>query len=215
MKETMTIHKALTEIKILANRIQDEINSSTFVVANKHSNTKIGGLAIADFTAETKEKYQSIRTLINRRNAIKQAVTKSNAEVSVSIGGKNYTVAEAIDMKTVGLKYLKSLIDTLQRQYSAAKELANRSNGEKLEQRSDDYVKSMYSGVDMKNMADEIKKVREDFITAQTMELVDPIDAAKEITQLKNQYDAFMAEVDSALSVSNALTTIEIEYETK
>ena len=36
----------------------------------------------------------------------------------------------------------------------------------------------------------------------------------KEIKRLQDIVDSFMTEVDSALSVSNALTTIDVEYET-
>lgn len=215
MTETMTIHKALSELKVLDSRIQNEINRYHFVVPNKHSNTKIGGVQISEYAAEIREAYQSIRTLINRRNAIKRAVTRSNASTFVKINGVEYTVAEAIDMKTMGVSYLSALRNTLESQYSNAKLNADKNNGDKLDQRTDEYIKSMYQGADMKNLSEEIKKVREDFVTAQTVELVDPINAAKEIAAISGDIDAFMSEVDSALSVSNATTTVEVEYETK
>lgn len=215
MKETMTIHKALSELKILDSRIQNEINRYHFVVPNKHSNTKIGGIPIADYVAEVREAYQSIRTLINRRNAIKRSITRSNAVTTVKINDVDYTVAEAIDMKSMGVSYLSALRTVLESQYSNAKANADKNNGEKLEMRTDEYIRSMYSGADLKNMSDEIQKVRENFVTAQTVEIVDPINAAKEIETLTKEIDAFMSEVDSALSVSNALTTIDVEYETK
>ena len=113
------------------------------------------------------------------------------------------------------MTFTKWLADILSNQLKQAKELADRSNGDRLLTRVDEYVKSMYSGADLKNMADEIKKVRDDFIAAQTTEIVDPIHAASVIDSLRNAYDGFMSEVDSALSVSNALTTVEVEYETK
>ena len=215
MKETMTIHKALSELKILDSRIQNEINRYHFVVPNKHSNTKIGGIPITDYAAEVREAYQSIRTLINRRNAIKRSITRSNAVTTVKINDVDYTVAEAIDMKSMGVSYLSALRTVLESQYSNAKANADKNNGERLEQRTDEYIRSMYSGADLKNMSDEIQKVRENFVTAQTVEIVDPINAAKEIETLTREIDAFMSEVDSALSVSNALTTIDVEYETK
>ena len=42
MKETMTIYKALSELKTLDARISNAMDN-TFVVSNKHSNAKIGG----------------------------------------------------------------------------------------------------------------------------------------------------------------------------
>ena len=215
MKEQMTIHKALSELKILDSRIENAIDSLNVVVANKHNNGKISGLPVADFCDEAKKSYQSATTLINRRNAIKRAVTRSNAVTMVNIGGKEYTVAEAIDMKAKGTAYLSKLMDKLAGQYAKAKRTADMENGDRLDGRADDYVKSLYSGSELKNMADEIKKVRDAFVTAQTVEIVDPISAGTKATELQAEIDAFMSDVDSALSVSNALTTIEVEYETK
>ena len=64
----------------------------------------------------------------------------------------------------------------------------------------------------MKGASDEIKKVRADFIAAQTMELVDPIKIADEMEKLEKQITTFSVEIDAALSVSNALTEITVEY---
>ncbi len=214
MTETMTIHKALSELKLLDDRIEKEIGSASFAVANKHSNTKISGIPIADYVLSAKDVYKSIRTLINRRNAIKRAVTRSNATTMVTVGGKEYTVAEAIDMKNLGVLHLKQLCATIENQFVRAKSNAEINNGDKLEQRADSYIQSLYQGADMKNLGEEVRKMRDDFITAQTMEVLDPIGASKEIAALRDEIDGFMSEVDSALSVSNALTHIDVEYET-
>ena len=214
MKEQMTIHKALSELKTLGARIYSAINESEFVTANKHSNDKIHGVPVADFCKDSEKQLQSVKTLINRRNAIKRAVTRSNAITMVTIGGKEYTVAEAIDMKAQGTGYLTQLADTLESQYAQAKRVADNSNGNALDVRCDEYVKAMYSGSDLKNMSDEIRKVREAFVSAQTVEIIDPINAAAEAKTLRDEIDAFMSDVDAALSVSNALTTIDVEYDT-
>jgi len=214
MKETMTIHKALSELKILDSRISDKIEKSEFVTANKHSNAKIHGVSVETFCKDAKEGYQSLMTLINRRNAIKRAVTKSNAITEVTIGGKTYTVAEAIDMKAMGCKYLTAVAARLNNQFALASRKADMENDERLNDRADEYIKSLYSGSDLKNMSDEIKKVRDAFIVAQTIEVVDPVGAQETASKLQDEADTFLSDVDSALSVSNALTTVEVEYET-
>lgn len=213
IKETMTIHKALSELKILDARICKEVGTAVFSVPNKHANSLISGVPIQDFVDQAKDTLKSVKTLINRRNAIKRAVTRSNAVTVVNIGGNDYTVAEAIDMKNNGIEHLKVLCSTIETQYAAAKSAAERENGSKLEQRADTYVQSLYQGADKKNMSDEVRKVREDFMNAQIMEIVDPIDSMKESAALRETIDRFMSDVDSALSVSNALTTIDVEYE--
>ena len=210
----MTVHKALAELKVLTSRISDAMDNQTFVVANKHSNTKIGGKPIDEYCRDVKEKYQSVRTLINRRNAIKRAVILSNAVTKVTIAGKEYTVAEAIDMKSSGVDFLVALRNRMVSQLHSSMAMAERENGDRLNDRTDSYIKSMYGATDLKNMSDEVQKTREAFIAAQTVELVDPLNAAKESESLQDMIDSFASEVDAALSVSNALTTVEVEYET-
>lgn len=210
--EKMTVHKALCELKTLDSRIQKAIGESVFVFANKHSNNKVSGMGIGEYSAEIKAKYQSVCDLLARRDAIKRAVTLSNASVKVTIGGKEYTVAEAIEMKNHGIPREQMLLKKLDGDNKKARRLSDENNGEILEMRADEYVKSLYGNVDMKGASEEIKKVRADFISAQTMEIVDPIGIASEMERLDEEITTFVVEIDSALSVSNALTELEISY---
>ena len=210
--ETMTIHKALVELKTLDDRINKAISTSTFVTSNKHSNKKFLGVTVEEYCQTMKANYQKVTDLITRRNAIKRAVVLSNAITKVTIGGIEYTVAEAIEMKNHGMEYKVTLRNRIERDYSAAARNIDLSNGDKLEEKADAYVATLYGNSDMKNLSDEVQKVRNDFITAQTYELLDPIDVEKVLESLDKEINDFMVDVDSALSVSNALTTIEISY---
>lgn len=210
--ETMTIHKALCELKTIDARITKEINSGPFVVANKHSNTKISGVDVSEFCEQIKSRMQGVNDMIKRRNAIKCAVVQSNAVTTVSVAGKEYTVAVAIDMKNNGMQYLKYWLQKMTTDYNKAQREANAANGDILEQRADDYIKTMYGNTDMKNASEEAKKSRADFIAAQTYELVDPVKIVASMEEIENHINQFMVEIDSALSVSNAVTTITIEY---
>lgn len=210
--EKMTVHKALCELKTLDARIDKAIRGSVFVFANKHANTKVSGKSVSAYCEEVKSAYQSACDLIARRDAIKRAVTMSNAITKVTIGGQEYTIAEAIEMKNHGVPMQQKLLDKLNRDNYTARRQADDSNGECLEMRADEYVKSLYGNVDMKGASEEIKKVRADFIAAQTMELVDPISITTEMEKLEKQITTFAVEIDAALSVSNALTEITVEY---
>ena len=210
--EKMSVHKALCELKTLDSRIQKSIQQAVFVFANKHANTKISGVPVGEYSAEVKAAYQSVKDLIARRDAIKRAVTLSNAAVKVVIGGKEYTVAEAIEMKNHGISHLQLLLRKLETDNQRARRESDNNNGEALEGRADEYVKSLYGNVDMKGASEEIKKVRADFIAAQTMEIVDPIGIRTEMERLEKEINDFTVEIDSALSVSNALTELEIVY---
>ena len=210
--ERMTIHQALVELKTLDKRIESAIREGEWVVANKHSNGKIGGVDLKEFVETVKARHQKVTSLIARAEAIKRAVVNSNAVTKVTIAGKEYTVAEAIEMKNNGIERLHTLVQRLSSDYAAAKTVADRANGTELERRADDYVRTMIGNTDVKGMTDEVKRLRDEFIKAQTMELVDPIGVLKQIEDLNEQINSFEVNVDSALSVSNALTNIEISY---
>lgn len=214
MKETMTVHKALCELKVLGDRINKEIGDLRFLAVCKHSTQKIDGVLVKDYVDSTKEKYKSVMTLINRRNAIKRAIILSNATTKVTIGGKEYTVAEAIDMKANGMYYLRNILGRIENHWTKAQATVEHENGEKLDCRADAYVKSLYEGSDMKNLSKELQELRENFVASQMVEIIDPINAQDEMQSIRDRIDAFTTEVDSALSVSNALTTINVEYET-
>lgn len=213
MTEQMNVHKALCELKTLDKRITDGINAQPFVFANKHSNTKVLGVPVAEMCESIKTSYQSVGDLMKRRDAIKRAVVHSNSVAKVTVAGKEYTVAEAIEMKNHGIPAKQLLIRKLTSDLLQARSTAERANGDDLERRAVDYISRIYSSTDLKNgMSDEITKSKEDFIKAQTMEIVDPIGVEKIIKDMSDEVNAFVVDIDSQLSVSNATTTIEVEY---
>ena len=209
--EKMTVHKALAELKTLDDRINSEITGSVFVRANRHNNMKIFGKAIPDFMADTESSYQSVKALINRRNAMKRAVVLSNAITKVNIGGVEYTVAEAIEMNNHGMENLVELRNCLREQYSSVKRMVESENGDKLVKACENYIQATFGTKEKINNPD-IEMAQKVYMTNNTYDIVTGLDIEKVIKELTDRIDAFKAEVDSALSVSNALTGIEFDY---
>lgn len=211
-KETMTIHKALSDLKTLDKRINDVISKTVFCVANKHSNEKINGVKINDYVKMMLSNYDKLVDFTDRRDALKNAVSLSNAVTKVEIAGKEYSIAEAINMKNHGVELKAKMLKAMEKDYQKAINAIAAYNGDNLEERADQYVIGIYGSKDGKTNSDDIAKIRKDFITSQSYELVDPIDIVDAINTLKSDIDAFSSEVDAAISVSNAITTITIEY---
>ena len=209
--EKMTVHKALAELKTLDDRINSEITGSVFVRANRHNNMKIFGKAIPDFMADTESSYQSVKALINRRNAMKRAVVLSNAITKVNIGGVEYTVAEAIEMNNHGMENLVELRNCLKEQYSSVKRMVESENGDKLVKACENYIQATFGTKEKVNNPD-IETAQKVYMANNTYDIVTGFDIEKIIKELTDRIDAFKAEVDSALSVSNALTVIEFDY---
>ncbi len=209
--EVMTVHKALCELKTLNDRIDKAIRALVPVFANKHSNTKVFGVEISAYCDEIKNDYKAVKDLMARRDAIKAAVTQSNATTTVNIGGKEYTVAVAIDMKNNVIPLKRTLLNRLIYSSNRARADADNSNGDVLNMQADKHIEVIFGkNADVK--AEEIKTTRNAFIAAQTVEVVDPIGITEEIAKLDKEINDFFVNVDSALSVSNATTEITIEY---
>ena len=208
--ETMTIHEALSELKMLDSRINRKIESTSFCEANKHSNSKINGFSIDDYKKNVVEVYQSINDLIRRRGAIRNALSNSNAITTITVGGKTYTIAEAIEMKKTGVDLLENLKLTMTEQYNSATRRV-RMNNDALNEAADRYVQGLYGSKEKSN-SEEINKAREVYVVANTIDFIDPLGIQGEIEKLAEEIETFSHEVDSKISVSNALTTISISY---
>ena len=214
--EKMTIHKALAELKVIDDRITKAINSSVFVVANKHSNEKLGGVPIKEFKDGMVASYQKVKDLIARRDAMKRAVVLSNASTKIVVGSKEYTVAEAIEMKNHGMEFKNTLKKELAYQHSAAQGELNRNSGDALEKRAEQYVLSVIQAQPkdskMSIDSDAMKALRKTYIENNTYDLIDPLGICDILEALDNEINEFNTDVDAALSCSNALTIIEFEY---
>ena len=152
--EKMNVHKALAELKILDDRIVKAINSVEACISNKHSNTKVKGVDIKVYTGVMKSSYDKATDLIKRREAIKRAVVLSNAVTKVTVADKEYTVAEAIEMKNHGMDFKKLLKQKIKKQYDAAMAQIITENG-KLEDKAENYVVGLYGSKEGKTSTEE------------------------------------------------------------
>ena len=214
--EKMTIHRALSELKTIDDRIAKAIRETTYVLAVKHSAEKINGKTVQNFKEDMRSGYQKVTDLIARRDAMKRAVVLSNATTKVKIGDNEYTVAEAIEMKNHGMEFRSALLRQMNAAYVTAQNELNRNSGETLEKKAEQYVLAVIAAQpkDSKMSVDSeaMKTLRKTYIENNTYDLVDPMDIAKVIEALDAEINEFNAEVDAALSCSNALTVIEFEY---
>lgn len=208
--ETMTIHQALIELKTLDKRISAKIDEQKWCAANRHSNSKIGGKSIEEFKTSVREQWQSLNDLFARRAALRRAVGRSNAETTVDICGVPYTVSEAIEMRDRGIAIKNLFMGVLAKQNKIETQRVEQENLE-LTGKADDYITRMFGTKDKAN-ADDVKKLRDAYIEANTWEFIDPLGLDKKIEALKQEIEDFNSAVDCALSVSNAVTTVTIEY---
>lgn len=214
--EKMTIHNALAELKTLDARIEKAIRETPYVLAAKHSAEKINGMSIADFKAQIKSCYQKATDLIARRDAMKRAVVLSNANTKITIGGNEYTVAEAIEMKNHGIEFKERLLNAMTYAYNNAQNDLSRNSGDSLERKAEQYVLAVIQAQPKDSKmtvdSDAMQSLRKTYIENNTYDLIDPLGVANVIKSLEDEINKFNTEIDAALSCSNALTVIEFEY---
>ena len=211
MKTQITIHRALAELKLIDARISKAISiiEPTCLIQNeklvRRFETK------SDFEKSTKEKYQSVIGLIQRKVDIKSAIVKANGSTEVKVGEKAMTIADAINFKSV-IEMKKNLISQLTHKHNTVKTDFIQGN-EKINDVALENAKIMIGkqGDDRVKATDtDIKNIVEPFIKRNEFHLVDPLSIEKLIETMQNEVDEFETEVDSVLSEINATTFIEI-----
>ncbi len=207
---TISITRALKELKILEGRINSAIGGLTALdITQKRYKGKAlrSNKPITEFETEAKQKYQAVTDLMLRRNTIKSALVKSNATTVVKVGKKEMTVAEAIDQKNF-IAFRKTLLNNLRSQkVNFDKEIeTSRVN---LEQQISVLIQQNV-GKDKKVDKDDYEKIAVPFMEANELHLVDPLKVGKIIEELDLELVEFEADIDIVLSESNSKTEISV-----
>lgn len=212
-KEKMSIYKALSELKVLNKRVCDAIGDGTFCATNKHTNQKISGIPVEKYGDEViKASFDKVDSLIRRYRAIRRAITRSNAVTTIEIDGETYTVAEAIEQHQRGVEPLEEWVRVMKIQRDkAVRKLAYNESSE-LDEAADNYVGMMFGSKDNKVSNDQIEGLKKQYKAAQQIDFIDPLKIDQKIDELEAKIAKMKSDFDSALSVSNATTIIEIEY---
>ena len=205
----ITITEALKELSLYDSKIRKVLESATFVGFKKKSSDKVGVFKVANFENNAKASYQSALDLIRNRAKLKAAIVQSNAVTNVVIAGKTYTVAEAIERKN-SIEYDEKMLRELQMQWQVATETILKEN-KKVDAQADRMLES-FLGKDSDNKVSEqeLASITDPYKAKNEYELVDPLGAYEKIKALEAEIEAFKADVDTRLSISNSTTYIEI-----
>lgn len=202
----ISITRALKELSLLDKRIEDSIEKGIFIGYAKKSSDKVNNTYTRDeFKNLVVSSYDSTQALMNRRIEFKSKIVESNSKTKVSIAGIEYTVAAALEMKSL-IEHKKYLLSTLEKQFREANKVVSREN-EKVDEKV--FLMLKDTGVDDKNQADlgedsYITQYRKNY----EFDLINPLKIHEKINELKKEIEDFENEVDFALSESNAITKI-------
>jgi hypothetical protein len=207
-KRTMTIHRALSELKLIDSKINKQISEIVPTGITQKGKLVNGHIKEDDFAKSAQSKFDSVNDLIKTKTSLKSAIVKANAETTVKIGDKTMTIADAINFKAV-ISYKKSLVDVLKARYNQSVALLN-TNNDKVEKNLQAILEAALGKENVKTSKEDVDAVAKPFLEANQYLLVDPLKVADVIESIEKEVSEFEAEVDAALSEVNAITTIEI-----
>jgi hypothetical protein len=209
--EEMTVHQALCELKTLNKRVLKAIDATIPVAIKEAGAKKIDGVATEVFAENARSAHDSAVGLIKRQRAIKAAVNQYNAEKQIEVCGRKYTIAQAIWEMQHGTNEDHALLTRYTNILSGANSQIERFNGSDLDRRAEAFCASMYGNKEKCDPKD-FNATLEDYKAKHTMELFDPLNIRKIIADIDKEVSDFEANVDAAIQVANATTTLVIEY---
>ena len=205
----ISITEALVELKLYDQKINKALSNVDFIGCKKKSADKVGSFKTENFVANAKAEYQSVSDLIENRHKLKKAIVDSNANTIVEIGGKKYTVAAAIEYKT-SIMYDKMKLQTMKSQWNAATNRIQKENNH-VDAQVDKMLETFLGKDSEKKVSEaDLSAISDPYRAKNEWELVDPLNLYAEIQALEAKIDAFEAEVDVRLSISNSVTYIEV-----
>ena len=211
VREEMTVHQALCELKTLNKRIEKAIGETKPVAVKEVRAKKVEGISGDDFAANAKSAHDSAMGLIRRHRAIKAAVNQYNAEKQITVCGRKYTIAQAIWEMQHGTHEYRALLDRYSEMLAFANTQIERANGSDIDRRAEAFCASMYGSKDKCDPKD-FNATLDDYKAKHTMELFDPIGIREIIAEIDDEVTGFETNVDAAIQVANATTTLVIEY---
>jgi hypothetical protein len=206
--EKMTIHRALSELKLIDAKIEKQTNE--LLPSGVHQKGKLveGYVKEEEFKANAQSKFDSVNDLILRKTKIKSAVVDANGKTTVKVGEKEMTIADAINFKGV-IKFKKKLIDTLKLKHRQAVAALNKNN-DLVNQNVQRILEATFGKENVKVGKEDVEAVRKPYMEANEFHLFDPLEVDKTVEKLEKEVSEFEAEVDAVLSEANAVTFIEI-----
>ncbi len=200
---SLSIARALVELKTLDSRINKLITNSNYIICKtKNKNYQ---LTEDDFKKQVESEFQSLNDLITRRDKVKNAIVISNSKTEVEVAGRKMTVSQAIEFKNT-IQYKRAVLETMKRQRQYAT-VESESHRQKVQQKIDDNIR-IVCGKDVKPDATTIQTITESISKSDPIEVFDPMNLDKVIKELETEIEDFSANVDYVLSESNALTQI-------
>lgn len=214
MTNKISVTRALARIKQLRSRIPEIVQNARFATVaigsgSLQSLPEFPNLTVDQFNDKAKASVSSVNDSISELIKLRGAVNASNAKTVVTIGGKEMTVAEAIERKAVASMEQELLYAAIQQNRSSTATFTRAR--EVLEQKIENAVTQMYGAAEKRKVNEGDVEIASAPVSQRfAPTLIDPLSLSTWIEDRKATLGDFLAEVDFVLSESNAKTDIEV-----
>lgn len=183
----ISVTRGLVQLKRLEEKIQRDIRMiPEFVTVNKvqEKNVLNGTMTKKQYNEYVQTKWQSLMDKISLRQEIKDEIVKSNANTVVTIAGKKYTIAQAIEKKNNIEKFEKPISAMLNGAYAKALNSVEMKNDEVVENAERNFFgrgEERRKNESNKDLLDAM----EIYINSRKFEIIDPLN----IKKLKEEFE--------------------------
>lgn len=207
----MTVQRALNELKIIDERLSKRLAEFVVIGTKKVSEARVVETreSIVEFENRAKGVLDSVDGLLKRQQELKHAIMTSNATTMIEVAGKTYSVMTAIDRKRT-IENEKLVVRHMRDALARAEYKVNQEN-DKMESYIQRQTNAMAGGDLSSKKDDYIIAFEKSYREQNSWDLVDPLKLRDLIEKREQEISMFELEIDTALTVSNAITKIEIK----
>lgn len=214
-KKQLSLTRVLREIKSLDEQINNFFFTKNRVMVSVtqgvDKKTPFAGMNIDDLTKQIQADHDELQSLINRRFNLKRQLIIANANTKVTVSGKEYSIAEAIELKKL-VPMKEAVVKGLRQQLNAVQAQLDK-NADELRKACEQTANNLV-GKDSDDV--ELRKATLEMVTKNLEDknkffILDPKNIRKRIEELDTEINEIKNELDYRLSEINATTFIEVD----
>lgn len=219
--EKMLVTQALDERDLLKKRIYDAISKSKLVATMKPNDNKVStGASVEDFEKDAKAQLQRIKDLIDRYERLDSAILIANATEQIEVAGRKMSRASAINLRKNILNNNKSMLGKLAETDFRGMLISQLTNTlenarvdvartQTLADKQREVLTCNISSNDKKEVTSDAIEGIDAYCKNLVSVIVDPIGAEEYLDELREDRDALIKNLESAIKISNATTYVE------
>lgn len=204
----ISLHRALSELKIIDTRISNKLTDLSPTAIVQENNKLIRGKSVEEFIDKAKKDNQSINDLIDRKIALKTAISEANSKTVLTVGDKKMTILEAISYKEI-IRLKGSKLSFLKSTYGISHRELKKSN-DKIDEVALRLAENTLGKQEANSGSETVNVLIDTYKKSNKYSMIDPLNILTMINDLEKEIYDFEIEIDSVLSETNAITLIEV-----